>query len=248
MTQVQSAIALGANLGDASATLKLALELMAAHPLMDLRKVSRFISSAPVGGPSGQPSFFNAVAEIRTSASPYELLQALSQVENELGRVRAETWAARSLDLDILFYAGEVTFSPKLILPHPRMTVRRFVMELLAELLPGWVHPQLGWTAERIAQHITHGPRCIDFGEALRSIQNHHQAATLLNHFEELTSGWRWATGSEPIMFEVHGLPMVKENGKWLLPRFYPTADDPETLIKQAIATCRGLTDSVFTV
>ena len=196
----------------------------------------------------GQHRFINAVAELVTDLAPMDLLLALQQVEADLGRVRAETWSARSLDLDILSYDRLILVDPHLVLPHPRMTVRRFVMEPLAEILPKWQHPQLHWSAERLARHLATAPRVVCFPKALDEVRNFPATLEFYNRFSELAPGWEVTRHRAKAMFEVYFSKGLTLDSPWRLPRFYPTANDPETLVNQAIATCRGLTDSVFTV
>lgn len=248
MPEHQSLIALGANLGDASATLQLALEHLEADPQISVCQVSSFISNTPVGGPVDQPLFVNAVAEIQTRLAPKTLLAAVQRIEKSLGRIRSETWAARSLDLDILSYDKIISIDPLLILPHPRMSVRRFVMDPLAQILPEWQHPQLQWSASRLVSHLETAPRAICFMPTIAEIGVIPAALDLFKRFSELAPGWEVTRQHTNAMFEVYFSKDLTDGSPWRLPRFYPTADDPETLVKQAIATCRGMTELVFAV
>jgi len=105
--------------------------------------VSPFIETAPVGGPPESPDYLNAVAAIETELAPKELLEALLTVEHKLGRIRAERWGPRTIDLDLLLYDEVVIDEPDLTIPHPRMHERRFVLEPLAAIAPDVVHPVL---------------------------------------------------------------------------------------------------------
>lgn len=94
--------------------------------------------SRPQGGPM-QPDYWNAVVGISTVWTPLTLLHLLMQIERRFGRSRRERWGPRTLDLDLLVY-GEVTMdTPELVLPHPRLTTRRFVLEPLQELFPDFL-------------------------------------------------------------------------------------------------------------
>lgn len=142
-------IGLGGNLpsvaGDAAATLRAALALFPAQGLT-LRAVSGFYRSAPVPA-SDQPWFVNAVAEIETTLPPPALLSALLDIEKKFGRVRGageEKNAPRTLDLDVLDYHGQVHQEPGLVLPHPRLHERAFVLVPLLALAPHWRHPLSG--------------------------------------------------------------------------------------------------------
>ncbi|MGD9965596.1 MAG: 2-amino-4-hydroxy-6-hydroxymethyldihydropteridine diphosphokinase [Hyphomonadaceae bacterium] len=96
---------------------------------------------------SGQPDYYNAVAELDVPGrTPQQLYVALSQIERDFGRERRERWAPRTLDLDILAMDGWVGTFGDLILPHPRMHERAFVLAPLAEIAPAWRHPLLNRT------------------------------------------------------------------------------------------------------
>lgn len=138
-------IGLGSNLpskaGAPLNTVKAALKLMPQFGIKVV-KVSPWYESAPVPA-SDQPWFINGVAEIETDHSPEKLLDNLFAIEREFGRQRGELNAARPLDLDLLDYKGMV-LKEGLILPHPRLHERAFVLYPLRDIAPDWVHPVLG--------------------------------------------------------------------------------------------------------
>ena len=136
-------VALGSNLGDRRAYLEQALQALRAHPGIIVPRTSSVYETAPVGGPAGQGPYLNAVAMLQTGLSPEELLAFLHQVEQTLGRIRSEKDAPRTIDLDLLLYDDEVREGPDFVLPHPRMHQRLFVLQPLAEIAPGVVHPKL---------------------------------------------------------------------------------------------------------
>jgi 2-amino-4-hydroxy-6-hydroxymethyldihydropteridine diphosphokinase len=131
-------VALGSNLGDRWAHLDAGL---AALP--DVVAVSRVYETEPVGGPGGQAPYLNAVAELRTARSARELLVAAHAAEAAEGRVRAERWGPRTLDVDVLLVGDEVVDEPDLTVPHPRMWDRGFVLVPLADVAPDLALPHL---------------------------------------------------------------------------------------------------------
>ena len=134
-------LGLGSNLGDRRAHLALG---MASIP--DIVAVSPVYESAPVGGPGGQGPFLNCVVEVRTPLTPLQLLSVAQAAERAAHRVRAERWGPRTLDVDVLLAGehGEVRVEhPDLVLPHPRMWERGFVLVPLADLAPDLVGDRL---------------------------------------------------------------------------------------------------------
>ena len=149
-------IGLGANLpspaGPPRATCEAALGQLSRLGAGTVR-VSRFYRSRPVPA-SDQPDFVNAVAALATEMTPETLLQTLLTVEKQFGRVRGAPNAARTLDLDLLDFDGLVRAGNDLQLPHPRMTLRAFVLLPLAEIAPEWRHPQSGQTASQLLARL----------------------------------------------------------------------------------------------
>lgn len=135
-------IGLGSNLGEPEANLKKALELLDSFPGVQIKKVASLYRTEPLGY-TGQDWFLNTVAEVETSLSPHELLSLLLDTEERLGRVRTIRWGPRTVDLDLLLFGGEEVNTPDLMIPHPRMSERAFVMVPLAELEPELIIP--GW-------------------------------------------------------------------------------------------------------
>ena len=133
-------VGIGSNLGDRAAHVAAAVARMNALPETKVLGVSSVIETDPVG-PAGQDKFLNAAAELETELAPAALLAELQGIERDLGRVRAERWGPRTIDLDILLYDDRVVEAPELTVPHPRMCEREFVLGPLAELAPGLVHP-----------------------------------------------------------------------------------------------------------
>ena len=136
---VMACVALGANLGDAVATVQQALRDVAGLPETQLFKASSLYRSAPYEAQG--PDFINAVALIQTQLSPLALLHVLQALELQSGRERPFKNAPRTLDLDIIFYGDVALTTPELTLPHPRWHERAFVLQPLAEVWPERVTP-----------------------------------------------------------------------------------------------------------
>ena len=127
---------MGTNLGDdLERNLRNALAAINRLPRTEVVRVSSFLSTEP-WGPTDQPRYLNAVAEIRTQLEPMPLLHALKQLESELGRVPTYRWGPRAIDFDIILYGDRVVDLPELRIPHPRYREREFVMVPLREIAP----------------------------------------------------------------------------------------------------------------
>lgn len=147
-------IGLGSNVGDRAAVLAQALAGLAEEPQVRVLAVSRFYPTQPVGGPPGQPPFLNAAATLKTRLAPQSVLDLLGRIETRLGRRRLQRWGPRTIDLDLLLYDQLVLEDPRLMLPHPRMAWRRFVLEPAAEVASAMLHPTTGWTIARLLDHL----------------------------------------------------------------------------------------------
>jgi len=134
-------ISLGSNLGDRRGTLEGAIRALGEVPAVIVQRVSSFLETEPVGGPTGQGMYLNAAAALETTLDPFELLRVLQRIEAHFGRVRTIRWGARSLDLDLLLFEDSIIDTPELSVPHPRLASRRFVLEPLAEIAPFAVEP-----------------------------------------------------------------------------------------------------------
>ena len=135
-------IGLGANLGDAQATIKAALASLATLRLSQPGRCSSLYRSAPIEADGDD--YVNAVAAMHTLLSPAELLAELQNLEQKFGRVRSYQNAPRTLDCDLLLYGQQMIHTPTLHIPHPRMQLRAFVLVPLLEIAPDITIPELG--------------------------------------------------------------------------------------------------------
>ena len=147
---VRAYVGLGANLGDRDSTIRRAVTLLGEASGVDVVALSSLRQTAP-WGPVEQPAFLNGVAELETELEPRALLEVLLDVERRLGRVRAERWGPRTIDLDLLLHGDAVVDEPGLTLPHPHLHERRFALEPLAELAPDLSIPGKGDVAALLA-------------------------------------------------------------------------------------------------
>jgi 2-amino-4-hydroxy-6-hydroxymethyldihydropteridine diphosphokinase len=132
-------VGLGANLGDAVATVQAAFEALGALPQTTCIARSSLYRSAPVDAQGSD--YINAVAQLRTRLSPLALLDALQAIEDRFGRERPYRNAPRTLDLDLLLYGQQRIATPRLTVPHPRLHERAFVLMPLAEIAPDLAMP-----------------------------------------------------------------------------------------------------------
>lgn len=140
-----AAVAIGANLGDRRATVLWAVDELALV-LHDLR-LSRVIETEPVEVLEPQPPYLNAVVAGETDLPVHALFDRLRALEQQRGRTRLTHHAARTLDLDLVFYGSLVLATPSLTVPHPRFRQRRFVLEPLVDVAGDWIDPQTGQSA-----------------------------------------------------------------------------------------------------
>lgn len=148
-------VGLGSNLSNPPQQLGDAFDELARLPNTVLHAASSMYRSPPLG-PPGQPDYLNAVAAIDTGLGAHELLDQLQHLEDRHGRERVERWGPRTLDLDLLLYGDAVIRTERLVVPHPQMRYRAFVLIPLQEIAPELVMPELGALSalvERLGRH-----------------------------------------------------------------------------------------------
>lgn len=142
MLMTKSLIALGSNIGASPSLFQqvlTALETNGVH----VDRISTFHDTTPIGAASQGERFLNAAAIIDSSRTPSQLLSLLQATENQFGRERTVRWGSRTIDLDLLMHGTEVIAEPKLLVPHPALWYRHFVLSSAAEIAPDWMHPLL---------------------------------------------------------------------------------------------------------
>ncbi len=153
MVQTTAYVGLGSNLGDRNSYVDRALRMLAQSESVELRRVSGIAETEALGD-GGHPRYLNAVAEVKTSLNAEELYGALAGIEAALGRVRQGKWSPRTIDLDLLLFGREVVDIPNLVVPHPQMHLRSFVLGGLCQLAGDLVHPVLGESVRELAGRL----------------------------------------------------------------------------------------------
>jgi len=142
-------IAMGGNIGDVVSTFysaRLCIEQLDNTHIT----ASSLLYRTPPLGPPGQADYHNAVIAVKSGLTAIALLDALQLIETQHGRVRAETWGPRTLDLDMIAIDADIISSKRLTVPHAHMQNRQFVLRPLCDIAPNWQHPRLSKTAEAL--------------------------------------------------------------------------------------------------
>jgi 2-amino-4-hydroxy-6-hydroxymethyldihydropteridine diphosphokinase len=156
--RVTALVALGSNLGDRRANLESAVQRLREDPCVEVLAVSPWVETDAEGGPPEQPAFLNGAVQLGTTLTCRELFALLQEIERALGRDRVleVPHGPRTVDLDLLLFGDEVIRDPDLVVPHPRMEQRVFVLEPVACIAPRLTLPGCGLTVEqRLAQILS---------------------------------------------------------------------------------------------
>ncbi len=187
-------IAFGSNQGDSAAILEQVRQRLDQCPGMELTAVSTPRQTAPVGGPDDQVDYLNAALLLNSSRTAEEVHERLIEIENQLGRVRKKRWDRRRVDLDLLLFGRQLSIRPDLLIPHPRMTFRRFVLEPAAEIAPGMLHPVCGRTIQQLLESINGPDPRVHW-----VLDDDVDRAKLVEQYETRFPGWQfqWLTPPE---------------------------------------------------
>ncbi|MHC4069380.1 MAG: 2-amino-4-hydroxy-6-hydroxymethyldihydropteridine diphosphokinase [Planctomycetota bacterium] len=158
-------ISLGSNLGNRERTIQKSLKMLGQVPEIELTRVSEIIETTPLSQVS-QPKYLNGVAEIKTALSAEKLHKKTAEIEKSLGRTREKKWDPRTIDLDILLFGEDVINRPELIVPHPQMHLRSFVMQGLCELCPKLKHPVIKEPMEELVSRLGGADFAVDANRA----------------------------------------------------------------------------------
>jgi len=156
-------LSLGSNLGDREANLRGAIRALG--KLGEVAAVSSFYETEPVDVVE-QPWFLNCAVALDSDRTPLEVLQEILALENEMGRFRTQDKGPRNIDIDILLAGDAIVGTAELTVPHPAMHERRFVLEPLAEIAPGAMHPRLRKKISELLADLPPGPMVRRLGEA----------------------------------------------------------------------------------
>ncbi|CAN5901832.1 hypothetical protein BH23PLA1_BH23PLA1_33180 [soil metagenome] len=249
-------IGLGSNLGDRAVLLDGAIAALAEIRQIEVRAVSSYWETDPVGGPPGQGPFLNASAALRTTLDPLELLGVLQAIEARAGRSRMVRWGERTLDLDLLIFEGEFRWTAELIVPHPRLAVRRFVLDPLVEIAPEVIHPATGLSLAELRTRLDRRPGRIAllgppgpikaevFGRLASSLAGRDWIVSDLDFVARppgISEGPSTPTFGVVVDPEGSITPGPRQTD---FPLLWPESNGPEAILAEALAACSASRES----
>lgn len=187
-------IAMGGNLGASASLFQDALQKLSG-PETVLRRMSRVFRTAPVGASAGE-EFLNAAAIVASELSAADLLRSMQAVENSLGRQRAVRWGPRTLDLDLLLAGETVVETADLIVPHPALWYRSFVLSSAVEIAGDWQHPVFGSSLSVLQDRLQESPIRISVEFCSADLSYEHSAAGLTEDLRAQMPEIAWADGA----------------------------------------------------
>jgi 2-amino-4-hydroxy-6-hydroxymethyldihydropteridine diphosphokinase len=149
-----SLISLGANLGNTLETMRAASRLLEETFVASEIRLSSILKTPPVGGPSGQGDFLNAIARIDHPLNVWEVWERIKKIETELGRQRFRRWESRRIDIDLILHDQDLVWTPHLKVPHPRMSMRTFVMRPACQVASDWIDPVTQWSIRELTERL----------------------------------------------------------------------------------------------
>lgn len=150
-------IGIGSNVGDKPFNCRYSIGKIDQLPGCHVTACSSIFKTGPEGV-SGQDWYANCVVQVKVSQGPSKLLRGLLRIESDMGRIRRERWGPRIIDLDLLLFGQEIIESDNLIVPHPLLHKRRFVLEPLVQLAPDLMHPVLRLSMGQLLNRLPKGP------------------------------------------------------------------------------------------
>jgi len=188
---VRYLIAMGGNLGASASLFQEALQKLSG-PETVLRQMSRVFRTVPVGASAGE-EFLNAAAIIESALSASDLLRSMQAVEDCLGRQRAVRWGPRTLDLDLLLAGETVMETVELIVPHPALWYRSFVLSSAVEIAGDWLHPLLGSPLSALQDRLQESPIKISLELCSSDLSNDHSTAVLVDDLRTQMPDIAWS-------------------------------------------------------
>jgi len=143
---------LGSNLGNKRQYIESAIAAIRDEKKISMIRISSIIETTPVGN-IHQPDFLNCIVQCESELDPSELMHTLLRIERNLGRERKEKWGPRTIDCDILFFSNEIIDTDTLKIPHPEIMNRSFILQLMNELVPEFIHPKLNKSMEQLYEY-----------------------------------------------------------------------------------------------